>query len=47
MPLNGGNNLQSGSSASMGLGYCDAQCPSDIKFVNGKAGQQGQGVCCA
>jgi hypothetical protein len=47
MPLNGGNNLNSGSSASMGLGYCDAQCPSDVKFVQGKPGSASMGACCA
>jgi cellulose 1,4-beta-cellobiosidase len=27
--------------AQYGLGYCDAQCPSDIKFINGEANSAG------
>ena len=23
--------------ASYGTGYCDAQCPADLKFINGEA----------
>lgn len=37
--------------AKFGTGYCDAQCPHDIKFVNGKANLDDQGnstrLCCA
>lgn len=39
--------------AKFGTGYCDAQCPQDVKFINGKAntigwdGHTGQdGACC-
>ena len=39
--------------AAYGTGYCDAQCPSDIKFINGEAntkgwkdGHGGYGTCC-
>ena len=35
------NNLVSHQSsqagASFGTGYCDAQCPADLKFINGEA----------
>lgn len=57
MPANGdkgvGNN---NAGAPYGTGYCDAQCPHDIKFIKGKANvlewdsstQHGkQGICCA
>lgn len=37
--------------AKFGTGYCDAQCPSDVKFVNGKANLDDQGsstrLCCS
>jgi len=44
--------------AKRGTGYCDAQCPHDLKFVNGEANMEGwnpesnpplgsYGVCCA
>lgn len=29
------NNVQGG--AKYGTGYCDAQCPHDLKWINGKA----------
>jgi len=39
----GGNN----SGAEYGTGYCDAQCPKDIKFINGNVNYQEQwGACC-
>lgn len=28
---------QNGAGARLGTGYCDAQCPHDIKFINGEA----------
>lgn len=32
----------------LGLGYCDAQCPRDLKFVNGRRNKHGDyGACCA
>jgi len=34
--------------AEYGTGYCDAQCPHDMKFVNGLANLDGKwGSCCA
>jgi len=30
-----------------GTGYCDAQCPSDIKFINGEANFGTYGSCCS
>eukprot|EP00966_Prymnesium_polylepis_P290383 6707649-Prymnesium_polylepis.1 len=27
--------------ARYGTGYCDAQCPHDIKFINGEANSEG------
>lgn len=57
MPANGdkgvGNN---NAGAPYGTGYCDAQCPHDIKFIKGRANvedwdsssQHGKmGICCA
>ncbi|KAA1111690.1 hypothetical protein PGT21_008674 [Puccinia graminis f. sp. tritici] len=47
-----------GAGAKYGTGYCDAQCPKDIKWINGKANNKGwkgdganvgagdMGVCC-
>ena len=33
--------------AKYGTGYCDAQCPHDIKWAGGEANLQGQyGMCC-
>jgi cellulose 1,4-beta-cellobiosidase len=33
--------------AELGTGYCDAQCPKDIKYINGNANYQEQwGACC-
>lgn len=34
----GGNNM---AGAGYGTGYCDAQCPHDIKFINGAANSDG------
>ncbi|KAJ3345591.1 hypothetical protein HDU83_003918 [Entophlyctis luteolus] len=40
----GGNNK---AGAQYGTGYCDAQCPHDIKFANGMANVEGtNGNCC-
>ncbi|KAF1927937.1 glycoside hydrolase family 7 protein [Didymella exigua CBS 183.55] len=36
--LNKGNNA---AGAKYGTGYCDAQCPHDIKWINGKANSEG------
>lgn len=50
MQLDGGPNLSSGAPASVGLGYCDAQCPAS-NYINGKAsgvpGYYANGACCA
>lgn len=39
MDADGGQSKYSGdkAGAAYGTGYCDAQCPSDIKFINGQA----------
>ena len=39
MQADGGLSEYSGNKAgaSYGTGYCDAQCPHDIKFINGEA----------
>jgi cellulose 1,4-beta-cellobiosidase len=39
-----GNN---GAGAKFGTGYCDAQCPADIKFINGAANFGTEGPCCS
>ncbi|KAA1091767.1 hypothetical protein PGT21_000084 [Puccinia graminis f. sp. tritici] len=51
-------NPTNGAGAKYGTGYCDAQCPKDIKWINGKANNKGwkgdganvgagdMGVCC-
>jgi len=49
MPADGGKaaypNNQAG--AQFGTGYCDGQCPQDIKFINGEANIQSKyGSCC-
>jgi len=33
--------------AKYGTGYCDAQCPRNVKFLNDIGGQGKQGACCA
>merc|ERR1712070_894350 len=33
--------VQMDAGAEMGLGYCDAQCPHDLKFINGEANVEG------
>jgi len=37
MDADGGASKYGNAGAKMGLGYCDAQCPHDIKFINGEA----------
>merc|ERR1712176_1391186 len=37
MDADGGKSKYSNAGASHGLGYCDAQCPHDLKFINGEA----------
>jgi len=48
--IGGGN----AAGAKYGTGYCDAQCPNDLKFINGEANAEGWkggagkfGSCCA
>jgi cellulose 1,4-beta-cellobiosidase len=37
MDADGGKSKYGNAGAQMGLGYCDAQCPHDLKFINGEA----------
>jgi len=37
MPKDGGNSNGNKAGAKFGTGYCDAQCPRDIKFIEGEA----------
>ena len=41
MPADGGVSATNKAGTKYGTGYCDAQCPKDIKFVNGKANSDG------
>ena len=43
MPLDGGLSTQEGNTAGAkyGTGYCDSQCPRDLKFIDGKANVEG------
>ncbi|KAI0506455.1 cellulose 1,4-beta-cellobiosidase [Xylaria bambusicola] len=43
MALDGGMSTQSGNTAGAkyGTGYCDSQCPRDLKFIDGKANVEG------
>ncbi|KAI1363968.1 cellulose 1,4-beta-cellobiosidase [Xylaria arbuscula] len=43
MPLDGGLSTQEGNTAgaAYGTGYCDSQCPRDLKFIDGKANVEG------
>eukprot|EP00419_Tripos_fusus_P001389 CAMPEP_0172670420 /NCGR_PEP_ID=MMETSP1074-20121228/10289_1 /TAXON_ID=2916 /ORGANISM="Ceratium fusus, Strain PA161109" /LENGTH=672 /DNA_ID=CAMNT_0013487333 /DNA_START=55 /DNA_END=2073 /DNA_ORIENTATION=- len=59
MEANGGMGTNGNAAgASLGTGYCDAQCPHDLKFINGLANLEGwhevktgpvgkHGACCA
>ncbi|KAJ3006091.1 hypothetical protein HKX48_000305, partial [Thoreauomyces humboldtii] len=60
MPANGGLGVgNNAAGAHFGTGYCDAQCPQDVKFMNGVANSEGwtgtsansgtgsMGACCA
>jgi len=47
MKADGGRSSSNTAGAKFGTGYCDAQCPRDIKFMDGKANVQRQGHCCA
>merc|ERR1712107_502584 len=37
MDADGGKSKYGNAGAEMGLGYCDAQCPHDLKFINNEA----------
>lgn len=37
MPANGSLSATNPAGAKYGTGYCDAQCPHDLKFINGEA----------
>merc|ERR1711920_983767 len=43
MGADGGMSKDAGNKAGAkyGTGYCDAQCPQDLKFINGEANVQG------
>lgn len=41
MPADGGVSATNKAGTKYGTGYCDAQCPKDIKFINGKANSDG------
>ncbi|KAM0723669.1 hypothetical protein Q7P37_000657 [Cladosporium fusiforme] len=43
MPADGGLSTTNKAGTKFGTGYCDAQCPKDIKFINGKANVEGWG----
>lgn len=49
MDAAGGKGLGSNKAGAMyGTGYCDAQCPRDVKFMSGKANlDRSHGSCCA
>merc|ERR1711976_1004191 len=40
MDADGGAGKYGNAGAKYGLGYCDAQCPSDLKFINGEANSE-------
>jgi cellulose 1,4-beta-cellobiosidase len=41
MPADGGLSTTNKAGTKFGTGYCDAQCPKDIKFIKGKANSDG------
>jgi len=59
MPADGDMSATNTAGAAYGTGYCDAQCPRDIKFINGEGNSEGwhttatgrtfgtYGSCCA
>lgn len=38
MAADGGMSTTNKAGAKYGTGYCDAQCPRDLKFINGSVG---------
>lgn len=47
MQKDGGKSDYNATGASYGTGYCDAQCPRDIKFIRGGVNTNAQGSCCS
>lgn len=45
MPLDGGLNALNKAGAPYGVGYGDAQCPTDIKYINGFVNVNNTGAC--
>lgn len=45
MPLDGGLNALNKAGAAYGTGYGDAQCPNDIKWINGFTNLNNTGAC--
>jgi len=41
MDADGGASRYGNAGAKYGTGYCDAQCPQDLKFINGQANAEG------
>jgi len=41
MDADGGASKYGNAGAKYGTGYCDAQCPHDLKFINGQANSEG------
>lgn len=44
MPVDGDKSSSNSAGAAYGTGYCDAQCPADVKFISGEANSQGWGA---
>ncbi|KAH9111236.1 hypothetical protein LEN26_011439 [Aphanomyces euteiches] len=47
MAQDGGKVGNNKAGAAYGTGYCDAQCPGGINFINGQANLANKGQCCA
>merc|ERR1711920_1006304 len=47
MPADGDQSSTNTAGAPYGTGYCDAQCPADVKFIAGEANSKGrcEGAC--
>jgi len=44
MPADGDQSSTNTAGAAYGTGYCDAQCPADVKFIAGEANSEGWGA---
>merc|ERR1719410_1086389 len=44
MPADGDKSSTNTAGAPYGTGYCDAQCPADVKFISGEANSEGWGT---